>query len=177
MDPLLWAVATAEQGVVLMECGAGWGPWIVRGHAAARQLGRSPIRIIGIEAEEQHFGYMQQHFTDNGIGPDEGSPVLGIVAAESGIALFPVATDPSREWGLRMLGRAGHDRARLLADLGAEPVPARPDHYTVGNRPHEYRLVPAYGLSDLMGDHPRVDYIHFDIQGAEAEVILPRSRR
>ena len=41
--PLLWAVATASQsersGVVLMECGAGWGPWIVRGHAAAQQLG------------------------------------------------------------------------------------------------------------------------------------------
>lgn len=173
--PLLWAVATAKQtgrpGVVLMECGAGWGPWIVRGHAAARQLGIDPIHIIGVEAEAHHFGYMQAHFADNGVTAAEGRAVKGIVAAQTGIALFPISTDPSRQWGLRALGKAGPDRGKLLAELAAQPIDGKPGIFKVGKYPAEYVLVDAYGLTDLMGNHPVVDFIHFDIQGAEADVI------
>jgi len=173
--PMLWAAATAQGQMVMMECGAGWGPWIVRGHAAARQRGLDPVHIIGVEAEEHHFGYMLRHFADNGIGPADSTAVKGIVAAETGVALFPVATDPGRQWGLSSIGRAGPDRAAILADLRAEPVPDRPGHYRLPNsragRPIEYLMLEAWSLTDLMVDHALIDFIHFDIQGAEGEVI------
>jgi hypothetical protein len=63
------------------------------------------------------------------------------------------------------------DRAKLLAELSAQAIDGKDGIYKVGKHPAEYVLVDAYGLTDLMGDHKVVDFIHFDIQGAEADVI------
>ncbi len=173
--PVLWAATAAKDSgrdrFTMLECGAGWGPWIMAGYGAARQLGISQIAIVGVEAERQKYEFMHRHFADNGVSADQGRAVHGIVAAESGIALFPVATDPSLQWGLKTLGAVGTDRAKLLEDIRAKPVPDRPGMYTVGKYPSEYSLVDAYSLPDLMGDHDLIDMIHFDIQGFEGEVI------
>ncbi len=173
--PVLWAATAAKDSgrdrFTMLECGAGWGPWIMAGYGAARQLGISQIAIVGVEAERQKYEFILRHFADNGVTTDQGRAVHGIVAADTGIALFPVATDPSLQWGLKTLGVVGTDRAKLLDDIRAKPVPGRSGFYTVAKYPGEYNLVDAYSLPDLMGDHDLIDMIHFDIQGAEGEVI------
>ena len=155
----------------MMECGAGWGPWIGAGYGAARQLGIETIRVIGVEGHEQKVVAMAQHFEDNGASPEEVCAIHGLVAAESGIALFPVAADSSMHWRARKLGRVGTDHAKLLAEVRAVPFEGRPGVYSVGKRNLPYNLVPSYSLLELMGDHELIDYIHFDIQGSEREVI------
>ncbi len=172
---LLWAVASARHSgrgrAVLMECGAGWGPWIGAGFGAARQMGIETIRLIGVEGHQPKVATMVQHFANNGATPENLRAVHGIVAAESGIAFFPVALDPSMQWGARVRGQVGTDRAKMIEAARAVPMAGQPGVYTIGARHLPYDLVPAYTLSELMGDHEMIDYIHFDIQGSEGPVI------
>src|ERR1041384_2248518 len=66
---LLRAVDEASDRLVAAELGAGWGPWLVAAHAAARQKGIGEVHLIGVESSVDHAEMMRQHFVDNGIDP------------------------------------------------------------------------------------------------------------
>src|ERR1043166_4091781 len=51
---LLSAVAAAKDRFTMVELGAGWGRWGIRGALAARQRGISRLDIRLVEAEPQH---------------------------------------------------------------------------------------------------------------------------
>ncbi len=54
----------------MVDLGAGFGRWLVKGATAVRQChGDLPIRLIGVEAEPTHFEWLKQHFNDNGLDP------------------------------------------------------------------------------------------------------------
>src|SRR5262245_10889553 len=44
----------------VVELGAGWGRWIVNAGYTAKELG-IPYRLVGVEAEPQHFLWMKEH--------------------------------------------------------------------------------------------------------------------
>ena len=46
--------------------GAGWGRWLSAGAFASEQTGRE-YRLVGVEAEPQHFEWMERHFRDNNL--------------------------------------------------------------------------------------------------------------
>jgi hypothetical protein len=60
---------------VCIELGACWGPWLV---AAARQRG---IQLAGVEASDEHFQFMVQHFRNNGLEPDAHFLFRGVIEA------------------------------------------------------------------------------------------------
>lgn len=168
---LLWAVATAGEAVTLIECGAGWGPWIARGYAAAQQRGIEKIRVIGIEGEPRRFEFLKSHMANNGVTEDEALLINGVVSPKSGIALFPNATRPEEGWGIRQLGQEGTNLEKMLDQIGAEAIAGEENLYTVGKRPGTFSMQRSVSLTDLIEPYEVVDFIHLDIQGSEGKVI------
>ena len=68
---LLRAVAEPRDSFTMLELGAGWGRWLVDAWSALRLSNKEnlAIKLIGVEAEPQHFVWMQQHFRSNGLDP------------------------------------------------------------------------------------------------------------
>ena len=168
---LLWAVHTAGDSVTLLECGAGWGPWVGRGYVAARTKGKKDISIIAVEGEPTHHEYMTGHFADNNIPESDTEALLGVVSAESGLSMFPIAPDPQTAWGLRNIRTEAKDKESMLAELGALPSDEDPNLYTLPKRPGLYAIQKSYSLEELLQNKVKVDFIHFDIQGSEGDVI------
>ena len=59
----------------------------------------------------------------------------------------------------------------MLAELGALPSDENPDLYAIPKRPGLYAIQKSYSLEEILRDKTIVDYIHFDIQGSEGDVI------
>ena len=98
---LLRSVADAREEYVVMELGAGHGPWLVSGAAAARHIGLNTWRLYGVEADADRFAFMCQHFRDNGINPDAHTLLNAAVGARAGRARWPKVADPFNEWAVR----------------------------------------------------------------------------
>jgi hypothetical protein len=71
----------------------------VIGYLAAKQRGISEIKLIAVEADAGHIPFIRENFAVNGINPDIGEAIHGVVGATDGEALFPKATDASRVYG------------------------------------------------------------------------------
>jgi len=130
----------------MMELGAGWGPWLVRGALAAKQLGMGKMELVGIEADQQHFDWMKEHFGDNGLNPYEYDLVHGAVSSVSETLRFPKVECPDEDYGASLLN--------------------------VKNLDTSYVEVQGYCISDLLEKFTGVvDFMHVDIQGVEYDVI------
>ncbi len=169
--PLTWAMATAGDRMAVVELGAGWGPWMSRCYTLARQFGIAERKIFGVEAEPAHFGYMQQHMIDNDIPAEDHVLFHGLIAAQAGVALFPLTETPEKSWGLRQVGQPGASREEVLTALKAEPDAEIPGQYRLPRSPHRYALQLSTTLPDLIGDTELIDFMHVDIQGSEGTVL------
>ena len=169
--PLLWSVATAGTSYAAVELGAGWGPWMTRCHALARKRGIADVHIYGVEAEPNHFEYLSQHVEDNNIPDTDRTLFQGLIAAETGVALFPLTKTPETSWGLRKVGKEARDPKTVLETAGAVPVEGRAGIYSLPKSPHEYELQSSISLSDLIEDQGMVNFMHVDIQGSEGDVL------
>lgn len=143
---LLAVMEAKDNRFVIIELGAGWGPWIVSGASAARKLGIENIVMAGIEGSAEHFAFLRQHLLDNGFKPEDHILMHAVVGAADGIAKFPKLRSPSEEWG-------------ASADFS--------DAFPKG----EMDEVKCVALGGILSQLPTVDLIHCDIQGAEAEVL------
>lgn len=142
--------ADASREFVAVELGAGWGPWLAACAAACRHCGVARFKLVGLEAAATHHAFMRQHFLDNGLDPEAHTLVHGAAAAEDGHAEFPDLDEPSHDYG-----------ATLFA---GDPLMKHADGKSSTR-------VPAYSIPTLLAEYPRVDLIHIDIQGSEAEVV------
>jgi FkbM family methyltransferase len=138
--------ARSRNSLVVVELGAGWGPWLAAAAKAAERLGITNVSLAGVEGSSDHFRFMQQHFRDNGLDPDSHLLIHGVVGTEDGTAQFPTLADPSADWG----AMANYDRQ--------------------SNTPG-YEQVRCVALTTLVNRLPPIDLIHCDIQGAEYEVL------
>jgi len=147
----LRSVVEARGQVTAMELGAGWAPWLVSVATAARKLGHDKVKLIAVEGSAEHFGYVRQHFLDNGLDPDAHELLHAVVGVEDGIARFPKLHSASEDYGAN---------AVFAAD-GSDQAPGR----------GELEEIRSVGLSSLIERTGQVDLIHIDIQGHE-EVVL-----
>ncbi len=144
---LMAAVDEAGDILTVVELGAGWGPWLVAGAAAARQRGKH-YRLIGVEADPGHLDFMRTHMRDNGVDPYGQKLIHAVVGAEDGTAHFPVLPDPSADWG-------------------ATAAFAGDGHRTAT----QYVAIPSIAIATALSGTDRVDLMHCDIQGAEADAL------
>jgi FkbM family methyltransferase len=162
----LRSVLEARGRFVMAECGAGWAPWLVSMHAAARQRGIGETLLIGVEGSKAHCDFSRTHFLDNGLDPDAHKLIHGVVGTRDGHAQFPILDDPELDYGsaavfaqrpIRSVGERLREMAKTLLGRGR---PAR-----------RVERVPCFSLKTLLAGQPRVDLLHIDIQGHEYEVI------
>ena len=142
---------SVEEGTglfTIVELGAGWGPWLVSGAAATRQRGR-PSRLIGVEGDIGHLGFMHTHMEDNGIDPAAGHVLLrAVIGSKDGVARFPILPKPNTDWGAK---------ASFVEDQ-IQP----------GDVAAHFLEVPAISIQTLLGPLDSVEHMHCDIQGEEA---------
>lgn len=162
------AATEARGSFTMIELGAGWGRWLAIGAVAAKQISGIPIRLVGVEPEPQHYKWMEQHLSDNGINRDERELIRAAVAAVDGYVWFHVGA--SAHWyGQSIAERPVPSRGRVRVTRlgqGLRRWLARDDEPA-------QQIVPAVSLLALLRPHERVDLIDLDIQGAEADVIEP----
>jgi FkbM family methyltransferase len=152
---VLKSVRSAGESWVGMELGAGFGPWVVAGGNAARLRGITDIRLCAVEADAQHFEFLQQHFRDNGFDPIVHKLIHAAVGVAAGTALWPVIDDAREDWGLR-------------------PVPrnasvAVPTDY-LGRKWAKTVPVAIVSMADLIEAEPVWSMVHIDVQGNEVEI-------
>ena len=157
----LRSVLEARGGFVAIELGAGWGPWLVSSHAAARQRGIHNIKLAGVEASEEHFSYLVQHLCDNGIDPEQHFLFKGVVGKTDGFAYFPRLHDAQKDWGAQAVIAEGGSAESTLADF----VDYRGVTFEQMDR------VPCIALTTLLQRYDRIDLVHCDIQDSEGEVL------
>lgn len=148
----LRAVDLAPSSFAMIELGCGWGCWMTATAFAARRRGL-PLHVTGVEGDPGHCDMAREAFATNGIAPSEYTLYQGVAAAKAGTALFPKPDPEGRDWGYEpIFDSASPEYARALGSGRYDPI----------------RIVP---LSDVIGDRPRIDLLHMDIQGGEADLV------
>lgn len=147
----LRSVLEARDSFTAMELGAGWGPWLVVSQAAARLRGIDRIDLTGVEGSADHHGFMIDNFRNNGLDPADHHLHHAVAGAEDGIAVFPKLHVAEVDYGASAVFDASERTAAALRG--------------------DLEEIPSLSLQTIIGDKPRVDLIHIDIQGHEEPVI------
>jgi FkbM family methyltransferase len=153
---LLMAVEGASRrggGILtVVELGAGWGPWISAAGLAGRKLGMKSINLVGVEAEPDRFAQMGEHMTRNGLITNNSDMTIRLIQGAA--------------WKENTTLKFGSNTA---ADHGGA---ATADNECKDYRGAEVQFmnVPAYDLPTICQGLGIIDYMHWDIQGAEFEV-------
>ena len=148
----LRAVDLARTSFTMIELGCGWGCWMNNTGVAARNAGLD-VHLIGIEGDEGHISFAHQAVAANGFLPSQVRIHHGVAAAGAGTALFPRQARSGVSWGLEpIFGATDLQRADALEQASHDIL----------------TMIP---LSELVRDHQRIDLLHVDIQGGEADLI------
>lgn len=148
----LRAVDLAQDSFTVAELGCGWGCWINNTGVAARRAGLE-VNLIGVEGDEGHVQFAKDCCAANGFAPDQLTIYRGIAAATSGTALFPNAKTSGENYALEPVFAADADQLKAARASG------------------NYDELPMIPLSEVVGQHKKLDLLHIDIQGGEANLI------
>ena len=163
-DALEWlgtlrAVQEGGEGFTVLELGAGWAPWCAIAHRGARMRGIADIRVVAVEGEAGHIGFIHEHFRDNDVPAAAARVLHGSPPRATGSRILRQRRASSDYGGAAAFGEAPGERAGLdyFVELRGENLA-------------EVERLPCHSLSTLLAPHDRVDLIHCDVQGAEEEV-------
>jgi hypothetical protein len=149
----LRAVDLARDTFTVIELGCGWGCWMNNTGVAARRAGLD-VRLIGVEGDEGHVDFAKAACAANGFTPHQVTLRRGIAAPTGGIALFPRREQAGVHWGSEPVFGATDEQRRSAAESG------------------RYDELPMIALLEVAAPHARIDLLHIDIQGGEADFIV-----
>jgi FkbM family methyltransferase len=136
----------------MAELGAAWGPWISEAGVIGAHIGLERMNLVGVEAHEPHFRRMTAHMQNNGL------------SAHSAVSL-------------RLLhGAVWHTSTKLKFprtddhDFGATAANFDDAYNDTKRRNLEMVEIEAFTLEDICDGIDIMDFMHWDIQGAEAEL-------
>jgi hypothetical protein len=148
----LRAVDLARGTFTVIELGCGWGCWMNNTGVAARRAGLD-VNLIGVEGDEAHVAFAQEACAANGFALHQVTLRRGIAAPTGGIALFPREKQAGINWGSEPIFGATEEQRLSATQSG------------------RYDELPMIALAELVAPHARVDLLHVDIQGGEADFI------
>ena len=148
----LRAVELARGRFTVVELGCGWGCWINNAGAAARALGLA-VSLVGVEGDEGHAEMARRTCAANGFAPEAVTIHRGVAAARAGVALFPKGGAQGEHYGFEPVFDATDAQVRKALAGG------------------RYDRLPMVPLADILAQHGRVDLLHVDIQGGEADLV------
>jgi hypothetical protein len=170
---LAHALGTARGTFRIVEIGAGWAPWSVAGIVQARRRGLAATGIA-VEADNARSAWAMQHATDNQVHAEliDGSP-------------GEIVRRLAEPWGdveLRVVRAAGWHESTTLKFPDLDPGDMGGAVWTLPGTDVDYRGahlshhdVPAVAIADLLRSPVRTDLLHVDVQGVEADLLLPAS--
>ncbi len=147
---LLEAIDSARDSFTMVELGAGYGRWLVAAAVILRNQKNIPFRLIGVEAESNHFKMMHQHFIDNGLSPKEYTLIQGAINDTEEQVYF--TEGHSKEWWGQAIIQNKETR------IGDWPKATVTE-------------VLGHPISKILENVDYVDLMDIDIQGAEAKAI------
>jgi hypothetical protein len=149
---VLRAVNLSGKSFTVIELGCGWGCWLNNSGAAARRSSREP-HLIGIEGDQGHIQFAREACATNKFTESQVTLYHGIASAKDGNALFPVQEDAGKNWGLQPIFNAS------ILEIAKAKLTGK------------YKKMPMVSLKRASSTCSRVDLLHIDIQGSEADLI------
>jgi hypothetical protein len=146
----------ARNSFTVVELGCGWGCWMNNTGVAARRAGLD-VNLIGIEGDAGHLRFAKEACAANGFAPQQVTLYRGAAAPASGIALFPREQQAGIEWGLKPILGATEQQRYCAAQSGSHDE------------------LPMIALQEIVAPHRRIDLLHIDIQGGEADFVAGAS--
>jgi FkbM family methyltransferase len=148
----LRAVDLSRNSFTAIELGCGWGCWLNNTGVAARRSSREP-RLIGIEGDQGSIRFAREACAANGFTESQVTLFHGIASATDGKALFPVQEQAGKHWGLEPIFNPS------ILDIAKAKLTGK------------YAELPMVSLKKASSNCARVDLLHIDIQGSEADLI------
>lgn len=147
---LLESIDSAQESFTMVELGAGHGRWLVQAAVILRNQKNIPFRLVGVEAESNHYKMMHQHFIDNGLNPKEHMLIQAAVTDTDEPVYF--TEGHSKEW------------------WGQAVIPTKDTK--IGDWPEATVVkVPSISINKILENLDYVDLMDIDIQGAEARAV------
>lgn len=174
---LLEAVLAAKDKFLMIELGAGYGRWLVNAAYAIKRLGNNiPYKLIGIEAEPQHFKFMIQHFQDNGVGLTEHKLTKAAINDRDGTVLFCVGA--ANIWYGQSIYQTPKysvwDRIKEFVKIHFLTLETKDVDFLSGKEfiyKYHIKKIKSLSLTTLLRDLDFIDLIDLDIQGSEFIVL------
>jgi hypothetical protein len=148
----LRAVDLAKETFCVAELGCGWGCWMNNAGVAARNVGLK-TKVIGVEGDEGHVKFAREACETNGFTQDHYTVWRGIAAASDGVALFPKQALAGQQYGLKPMFNATQAQREAAIKSGG------------------FDELEMISLERVIGKESRLDLLHIDIQGGEADLI------
>jgi FkbM family methyltransferase len=161
---LLESVDAARGRFTMLELGAGFGRWGIRGALAAKQRGIRDIRARFVEGEPQHVRWIRDALALNGLDDIDA----GIVEAATSYGGKPIPF---------AVAMKDYDARSWYGQAVRPPAGLNPTERTYfGRRVHELSwgdaiYVDAVTFEELAAGLDLVDLVDMDLQGAELELI------
>lgn len=148
----LRAIELSGGGFTMIELGCGWGCWMNNAGVAAKATGRT-VKVIGIEGDGDHIQFAREALAINGFADGEIELHRGVASAREGTALFPRYDVPGISWGSEPIFNATAAQCAQAQASG------------------EFEALRMIPLAEVASGHARIDLLHIDIQGSEADLI------
>lgn len=133
-----------------LELGSGWCPWLVASHTCATMKGLEIGKLIGIEADSEHFEFGKHHFESNGIALDNVELKEGIISVSNKPMYFPTI-DSNIDWGAKAISE---------------------EEYNLASNKDAFLRKDSYTMKDIVDEFSgAIDLCHIDIQGHEFEIV------
>ena len=138
----------AKKKFTAVELGAGWGPWISAIGVACKRLGYKQISLRGVEAHEGKCTQMREHLRRNGLDDTDSRVIYGAAWKEDTTVRFATIAE---------------------GDHGGAATSSKDAHDYRGHQSN-FVDVPAYSLPTICKGLDVIDYMHWDVQGAELQL-------
>lgn len=137
-----------------LELGASYAPWAIAAGVVAKRKGFEELNLIAVEANKEIVPNITEHATRNGLlSGGKGANVVavhGAIYTHDEDVYFPKVNVTSDNGG-QIASTA------LKSDYRGLEL--------------EYETVTGYSLATLSSKYERIDFLHMDVQGAEAMLL------
>jgi FkbM family methyltransferase len=178
---LVESIQQSDDHYTMFELGAGFGKWGIRAYQFIRRhFPEKKSHIVFVEPEPVHCNDLRYHLKLNNI-PEKDAVVLeAAVSTVTKLVPFcvsyPESNHPHKWYGQFV----DHGLARIQDQTNAQASNFIADGTYYNGKPmyHDKSsgygiiMVPCVTLSKILQSCPRVDLIHMDIQGEDAEVVI-----
>jgi FkbM family methyltransferase len=179
------AAREARGSYTMVTLGAEYGAQAVGAYLALNKVNPLPARLVAVEPNPESFGWLKQHFRDNGLDPDRHWLINCALSDSNEPVLFPVSaagtgsnncmsSNPRSQRAIyaEQILQSPHlsDIVRRLmvhGDTGIETT-VHPDLEFKAR----LEFVSAITLADVLGPLDRVDLLDSDIQQSEI-IVFP----